>query len=169
MPGSFRLPDHELWRMVAFVKQLGRQGASDPVTGEAKAGETLYRKHGCAQCHAISGQGSHFGPDLTDVGAKRAVRHLRQSLADPNADIPIEYRTVTVTTSAGQTVSGIHLNEDEYSVHLRDPAGNLRSFLKSEAKEVRIPPQSLMPAYASLSKTDLENLVAYLASLGARQ
>jgi len=41
-----------------------------------------------------------------------------------------------VTDLTGKTTGGIHLNEDEYSVHLRDTAGNLRSFMKSELKEM---------------------------------
>ena len=72
---------------------------------------------------------------------------------------------MTVTDAKGTTTSGIHLNEDEYSVHLRDLAGNLRSFMKSELKEIKLPRQSLMPAYPALTAADLENLVAYLASL----
>jgi putative heme-binding domain-containing protein len=164
MPGAFNLPDHEIWRMVGHVKRLNRQGGSDPVTGDAVAGAAVYRKLACATCHTIDGEGGFLGPDLTDVGAKRAARHLRESIVNPAADIPIEYRTVEVTPLSGGAVRGIHLNEDEYSVHLRDLDGNLRSFLKREVRSVALPRESVMPAYASLAKTDLENLVAYMAS-----
>jgi putative heme-binding domain-containing protein len=169
MPGSFSMPDHEVWRMVAFVKQLGKQGASDPVTGDAAAGSVIYQKSGCSACHTINGQGGLLGPDLTDVGAKRSVRHLRESVVNPNADIPLDYRSVTVATAAGAEIGGIHLNEDEYSIHLRDRNGNLRSFLKSELRSVKLPRESMMPAYPSIAKQDLENLVAYLSSLDGKQ
>lgn len=165
MPGAFGLPDLEIWRMVGHVQQLGRQGASDPITGNAAAGAIVYQENGCAPCHSINGQGGFQGPDLSDIGAKRAVRHLRESILNPSTDIPLDYRSVAVTTLTGQSISGIHLNEDEYSVHLRDLSGNLRSLMKSELKDIKLPRQSLMPAYTSLSKTDLENLVAYLGSL----
>ena len=49
MPGAFSLPDVEVWRMVAYVKQLGRQGAPEPITGDARAGAGVYQKNGCAQ------------------------------------------------------------------------------------------------------------------------
>jgi putative heme-binding domain-containing protein len=169
MPGAFNLPAIEVWRLVAYVKQLSRQGAADPVTGDAAAGAIVYRNTGCAQCHTIGGQGGFFGPDLTEVGAKRAARHLRESIVNPGADIPLDYRAVEVTTRAGKKISGIHLNEDEYSVHLRDLGGELRSFLKSELRDVQLPRQSLMPAYPSLPQADLDNLVAYLASLRPRR
>ena len=165
MPGAPNLLDMEVWRMVAYVQQLGRQGASDPSPGDAAAGAVVYARNGCAQCHTIDRQGGVLGPDLTDIGGRRAVRHLRQSIVDPNADISPDYRSVTVTDARGASTGGIHLNEDEYSVHLRDIARNLRSFMKSELKEITLPRQSLMPAYAALPPADLENLVAYLSSL----
>ena len=165
MPGSFNLPEADVWRLVAYVQQLGRQGASDVSPGDPSAGALVYGKNGCATCHRIDTQGGFFGPDLTDVGVKRATRYLRESIVDPSADIPLDYRPVSVIDRSGTTISGIHLNEDEYSIHLRDLSGNLRSFMKSDVAEIALPRQSLMPAYASLSSTDLENLVAYLSSL----
>jgi len=170
MPGALNLPDHEIWRMVAYVQQLGRRGAPEAVSGDVTAGALVFQKTGCGTCHSIDGKGGYLGQDLTDVGAKRAVWHLRESILNPDSDIPLDYRPVTVTTKAGQGISGIHLNEDEYSVHLRDLAGNLRSFQKSELQDVKLPRKSLMPSYATLPRSDLEDLVAYLASLrpGAR-
>jgi putative heme-binding domain-containing protein len=154
-----------VWRMVAYVKQLGQQGTPDPVTGDVAVGSIVYQKNGCAQCHTIGGQGGHLGPDLTDVAAKRAVRHIRESIVNPGKDIPLDYRSVIVSTTGGKSISGIHLNEDEYSVHLRDMNGHLRSFMKTELKAIKLPAQSLMTAYAALSKKDLDDLVAYLHSL----
>jgi putative heme-binding domain-containing protein len=165
MPGAGNLLDSEVWRIVGYVQQLGRQGVLEPALGDVTAGATVYQKSGCATCHRIDGLGGFSGPDLSDVGTKRATRYLRESIVDPNADVPLDYRAVSVITRAGTTVTGIHLNEDEYSVHLRDVTGTLSSFMKSELKEITLLRQSLMPAYASLSSADLENLVAYLGSL----
>jgi len=165
MPGAFNLPEMEIWRMVGYVQQLGRQGASDPSPGDAKAGAVVYERSGCAQCHTIEGRGAFVGPDLSDIGARRAVRYLRESIVEPNADVPLDFRSITVTDAKGTSTSGIHLNEDEYSVHLRDLSGNLRSFMKKELADVTLPRQSMMPAYGALSPADLENLVAYLGSL----
>jgi putative heme-binding domain-containing protein len=169
MPGTFNYPELEVWRMVAYVRQLGRQGTPEPATGVPAAGELVYQKNGCASCHSIDGKGSSLGPDLSDIGAKRAVRHLRESLIEPSADIPLDYRSVEVISITGKSSSGIHLNEDEYSIHLRDLKGDLRTFMKRELKAIKLPRESLMPDYASLSKDDLENLVGYLSSLGQKR
>lgn len=169
MPGAFSLPEMEVWRIVAHVQQLGRRGAPDPVLGDPSAGAAVYDKNACATCHTVNGKGSYVAPDLTDVGAKRAIRHIRESITDPSADIPLDYRSVTVIDKAGRTTSGIHLNEDEYSVHLRELTGTLRSFMKSELSQITLPRQSLMPSYSALPKKDLEDLVAYLNSLRPEQ
>ena len=165
MPGAFNLPEIEIWRMVGFVQQLGRQGATEQSSGDAAAGADVYQKNACSTCHTIGGQGGFLGPDLTDVGAKRALRYIRESIVDPSADISFDYRPVEVIDRTGKSVTGVHLNEDEYSIHLRDLSGNLRSFMKTDLKEIKLPRQSLMPAYASLPAGDLENLVAYLGTL----
>jgi putative heme-binding domain-containing protein len=164
MPGAFSLQDSEIWRLVAYVQQLGRQGAPETSAGDPAAGAAVYARHACAQCHTIGAGGGFLGPDLTDIGNRRALRHLRQSIVDPSADIPLDYRPVVVTDAGGAAISGIHLNEDEYSIHLRELNGNLRSFMKRELKDISLPRQSLMPAYP-LPSAELENLVTYLASL----
>lgn len=162
MPPAPRLPDHEISRMAAWVAQLGRQQAADEkVTGDAEIGAALYKKHACAQCHTLHGVGGFLGPDLTGIGPQRSVRHLRESMVNPGAEIPLDYRTVAITTAKGDRLTGIHLNEDEYSLQMRDPASRLRVFLKSELREVSYPRQSLMPAYA-LAKAEQDHLIAFL-------
>lgn len=169
MPGTFNSPEADIWRMVAHVQQLGRQGLpAESVTGDAAAGALVYEDNRCGLCHSIDGKGGFLGPDLSDIGAKRALWHLRQSLLEPSADIPLDYRTVEVISAAGKN-RGIHLNEDEYSVHMREGNGNLRSFMKSEINEIKLPGVSLMPAYTALPKDELENLVAYLSSLRGKR
>jgi SAM-dependent methyltransferase len=63
-------------------------------------------------------------------------------------------------------VEGIQLNEDDISLQLRDPAGNPRSFLKSNLKEVSREERSLMPSFATrLSAAEIDHLVAFLRTL----
>ena len=113
----------------------------------------------------IAGKGLDVGPDLTFVGRQRSLQHLRDSIINPSADIPLNYTTVLVTTLNDEKIKGIHLNEDDYSIQLRDLAGNTRSFLKSELREFMYDRDSLMPPYGSLSPVELDNLIAYLKSV----
>ena len=89
-----------------YVQQLGRRGAPEPSSGDATAGAAVYEKPAARNCHTIDAEGGLLGPDLTDIGAKRAVRHLRQSIVDPNADIPLDYRSVSVTPPRGRPSAG---------------------------------------------------------------
>ena len=162
-----RGPDQEIWRLVAFVKRLGSQGLSEKAPGDASAGKVVYdTKGGCAGCHSVNNKGGIIGPDLTEVGRRRSLKVLEESLVAPEADRPLKYRGIRVVTASGETITGIRLNEDDYSIQLRDMSGNLRAFLKDTLKEIRRDKPSLMPAYGSaLNKKEIEDLVAYLSSL----
>lgn len=170
MPGS-RLSEGEVWKIVAFMRRLAQAGAEEKAPGDPQAGRIVYEgKGGCAQCHVVHGQGGNLGPALGEIGLRRALKFLRESLLDPGAHIADNYRTVTVTTRKAEQIAGIRLNEDDYSIQVRDTRDDLRSFLKSEVKEVKKENRSLMPPYGTLlSATEMENLVAYLSSLRGKQ
>lgn len=135
---------------------------ADPAPGRA----ILEGKGGCLECHSIGNRGGVLAPDLSDIGAKRDAGSLRLSLVDPDAEIEPEYVTIVATTSRGERVEGVRLNEDDFSIQLRDASANLRSFLKAEMKGLTRELRSLMPSYAAkLNDDELAHLVRYLSSL----
>ena len=134
--------------------------------GDAQAGRAVFEKQGCLACHVAGNQGGALGPDLTDIAVLRSPESLRLALTDPDAEIPTGYATITVVTRKSDEIRGIRLNEDDYSLQIRDTGGNPRSFLKSDLQDVRRDMHSLMPSYATrLSQTEIDDLVAYLVSL----
>jgi cytochrome c oxidase cbb3-type subunit III len=167
--GPVRATDEEIWKVVAFVKRIGSQGLLEKASGDPAAGHVVYEKSGCGNCHRIDRDGGALGPELTDIGRRRGLKFLAESLARPEADIPISYRGVQVVLKSGQTVSGIRLNRDDLSIQMRDTRGNLRSFLMENVQEVRYDKPSLMPAYASMNPKDFDDVVAYLSSLKGAQ
>ena len=167
--GPVRATDEEIWKVVAFVKRIGSQGLLEKASGDPAAGHVVYEKSGCGNCHRINRDGGALGPELTDIGRRRGLKFLAESLARPEADIPISYRGVQVVLKSGQTVSGIRLNRDDLSIQVRDTRGNLRSFLMENVQEVRYDKPSLMPAYASMNPKDFDDVVAYLSSLKGAQ
>ncbi len=168
MPPSFSQTDQEIWRLVAFVQQLGSGGGETEVfRGDATVGKGVFANQSCGVCHMIDGEGSDFGPDLSQAGV-RTPRYLKESILNPDADVPVTYHSVSVVTSAGATVRGIFIGEDEYSIQLRDMKGSPRSFLKTQLREVQHEASSLMPAF-TMPSTDLDNLVAYLSSLKGKR
>lgn len=169
MPAS-RVSDEEVWKLVAYVQRLGSRGLAEKAPGNSEAGKAIYANAGCSGCHRIAQDGRDLGPDLTDIGRRRGLKFLEESIVKPDAYVPNSYRGIVVVLRSGSTVSGIRLNEDDLSVQLRDLSGNLRSYLKENIKEMRRDKPSVMPSYEStLDKKDLGDLVAYLNSLKGEQ
>ena len=165
---AFEFEKDELERLVAYVRTLSAsagKGNAGPVAGDVTKGRQVYERSGCAGCHRVGSEGSVFGPELTRIGAGRSAEYIRESIVNPSSDIPEEYAGVTVITRDGKRIAGVRVNEDTFSVQLRDASQKFRMFQKEEVQQVTREAKSLMPAYSSLSHDDLQNLLAYLDSL----
>ena len=163
---AFEFEKEELDRLVAYILTLsGSAGKAAPVAGDPIKGRQIYQGSGCASCHRIGMEGSVYGPELTRVGAGRSPEYIRESIVNPSADIPEEYAGVTVITKDGHRITGVRLNEDTFTVQVRDASQNFQMFQKDEIQQVIPEPKSLMPPYNSLDKNDLQNLLAYLDTL----
>lgn len=178
MPSS-QLPPPQLAQLAAFVKSLGSL-PPERVPGDATRGAALYAGRGaCATCHTLRGEGRAFGPDLTTIGRLRSAAHLRRSLTEPAAEVPqssVPYRSdvslpenflfIRATTRDGHTVAGTRLNEDAFSIQLREPSGAIHSFFKADLAALHKDRGfSPMPAYGEVfTATELDDLVAFLVS-----
>jgi cytochrome c oxidase cbb3-type subunit 3 len=167
MPDFWQFNDREVWQVAGYVRSLGRT-AVVPLAGDPARGRALYEsKGGCSTCHIIRGAGSSLGPELTEIGAQRNAEYLREAVVKPGASVPPKFLVVSVTTRDGTTVRGIRANEDTFTIQLRDAAGRFHSFRKSDLTQLKKEfHTSLMPSYdATLTPTELDDLVAYLAGL----
>jgi putative heme-binding domain-containing protein len=167
MPGSWALTDDEVRLVVAYVRSLGRVETTK-LPGDPANGKRLYETKGaCASCHIIHGEGASIGPELTRVGGSRSPDYLRKALTDPGADTPDGYLVIRVTTRDGKTLRGVRVNEDSFTIQLRDAANQYRSFRKADLKELKKEfGASTMPNYKdSMTATEIDDLVAYLSNL----
>jgi putative heme-binding domain-containing protein len=166
MPAAWQLSPREVAGVAAYVRSLGTVAAV-PLPGDAARGAQTYAKQGCAGCHIIEGHGSGFGPELTGIGARRSADYLRESLTQPAAAFPEDFLLLEAVTADLRTVRGIRLNEDSFTVQLKDARQAFHSFRKADLRELRkLFHESPMPSYASaLSAAELDDLVAYLAGL----
>jgi len=178
MPAARRTPT-EIALLVSWLRQLGRR-PREALAGDARRGEALYfGKGACQTCHLLRGRGGALGPDLSDVGLRRGASYLRLSLVQPEAAVPrafSPYRAdvslaqnflqVRVVTRAGVALTGVRLNEDTFSIQLRDAANQIHSFWKSELRELHKDwGRSPMPSYeAAFAPAELDDLVAFLAA-----
>ena len=105
------------------------------------------------------------GPDLSAVGLRRGASCLYRSITAPGAEVPDNFNVyrkvisvpdnylfVLIETATGEKYSGIRMNEDTFSIQLRDTRDRLMSFRKSDlSKIVKRWGFSPMPSYAGVS------------------
>ena len=167
MPASWLVPKR-LWQVVAFVRSLSGTEAPSSIRGDVSRGQDLFRgKGGCLQCHRVGREGGFAGPDLSTVGSRRSPEHLKASIVTPEEEISLDYRIATVSLSnGGVATTGYVRNEDRHYLLLLDLEGKLRTFEKSGLQKVAKDRRSMMQSYEGVfDDADLEDLVAYLASL----
>jgi hypothetical protein len=104
------------------------------------------------------------------VGQRHSAAEIRESVANPDAVVPSENWSVAATATAGATVRGIRLNEDTFSLQLRDDRGRLVSLLKRDLKSFEVIRRSPMPSFASkLNGTQMDDVIAFLIGAGRQQ
>jgi cytochrome c oxidase cbb3-type subunit 3 len=179
MPGT-RMTDTERLQLVLYVRGL-KTGRTAAAEGDRSAGERLFwGKADCGRCHTVGSRGGRMGPDLTEIALRRSPAHLRATILDPAANIPDSftfYRRVVfmpdnfvqvrVVTRAGATILGLRIDEDAFTIQLRDTAGHLYSFRKDELRQlVKEWGKTPMPSYRGvLNETQMQDLVSYLSTL----
>ncbi|MBZ5693885.1 MAG: c-type cytochrome [Acidobacteriia bacterium] len=181
MPPVSSINDMRVWQVVAYVRTLGEMGPTEAAKGDPANGKRVYGANGCALCHTIEVQGGGVGPQLTAIGRSRAPKYLHDFLLDPGKNPPPDmtlperaankgYLLVHVVTRDGKDMTGIRVNEDTYTLVLKDVSGKFYSFDKAKLKTIENQPgKTVMPSYGHLSASDLDDLVAYLASLKGAQ
>ncbi len=168
MPAAWWMNEQEAVQVAYFVRSLGRIASTIKIAGSIPAGKEVFLgKGGCAGCHIAEGAGGSMGPDLSLIGARRSPAHLRESILEPGKAVPEGFLALTVVDAAGNKIRCIRVNEDTFTIQVRNMAGKILSFRKSELREIHKDfGASPMPSYAGrLAEPDVDNLVAYLASL----
>jgi putative heme-binding domain-containing protein len=163
---AHNMTQREIWQIAAYVRVLGAS-SEDRATGDAARGRAIFSGKGrCLQCHAVGTEGGTAGPSLSDVGRRRGPGFLRSKLSDSTGNVPDDFRTVQVATRDGRKLSGVRLNEDSWSIQLRDLTGSLHSFWKQDLTDIQVVRKTPMPSYGNvLEQQELDDLVAYLSGL----
>jgi cytochrome c oxidase cbb3-type subunit III len=177
MPRVRRFTDAELHQIAGFVHSLS-QTAGIASVGTPDNGRAVYQRLGCSSCHIVAGEGGDFGPELTNIGARRAPAYLRQAIVDPGAALPqgapipgrgfSEFLPVRVVMRDGRAVSGVRVNEDSFTIQVKDAGSKLYSFRKADVQQVdKQFGKSMMPEFKTkVTASELDDLVAYLSGLG---
>ena len=163
---AFGINPREVWQLITYLRSLSVGRGAEKAKGDPERGAKVFEKSGCSGCHIIDGAGGVLGPDLTTVGARRSLGELHRSLTDPDETVANDYWSVRIKRAGAPDITGIRLNEDTYSLQIRDDSGRLRSVPKSGGQTAELIRTSPMPSFKDkLSAADLDDLIAWLASL----
>lgn len=156
----------EIWQISAYVRSLGRSDR-ESIRGDAARGAALAEgKGGCLQCHVMKGRGGLLGPPLDDIGLRRSAAYLRTKLVNPQADLSADFALVQLKTKRGEALTGVRLNEDTWSIQMRDMSNRLHSFWKTDLAQFTTEHRTLMPSYkGALDDREIDDLLTYLTGL----
>ena len=165
MPPNPTMSRDQALRVVEYLRSMG-EGRETVADGDARRGRMLFEGKGeCRDCHAVRGEGSRVGPDLTRIGLVRRTGELERSLLEPEAEVQPENRFYKVTPKSGAAVVGRLLNRDTYTVQLIDLDERLRSFKIADLREHGFGDTPMPPARDKLSTQEIADVVSYLSSL----
>lgn len=166
MPGAWQLHETEVTAVAAYVRALGAV-PPEVLPGDAARGAKLYQAKGCGGCHMVAGKGEGFGPELSEIGARRNGAYLKQVLQLPASLLPDGFLYLEAVPVSGEPLRGVRVNEDSFTLQIKDAGGRFHSLMKTKLREVRrLRGQTPMPSYQdALSAAELDDLVAFLASL----
>jgi quinoprotein glucose dehydrogenase len=146
--------------------------------GDAQRGKTIFMTRSdleCVRCHKVKSPGAEpvggdVGPELSDVGRRETRAYLLESIANPNKQIAKGFESVVLATSDGKVQTGILRAEDEKTVQLVTAEGKPISVPKDSIEERGRGPSAMPDDLArKLSKTDLRDLIEFLADLKGRR
>lgn len=146
----------------AFRVGLGRGG-------DLRRGRMVFAQNPtaeCSRCHAIRGQGSDVGPDLTRIGAALTRDQLVESLIAPSARVAPGYGIVSLSLKDGTRVDGIVRSEtDAHVTMLVGTPGVEQRIAKADIADRSDPVSAMPPLGLLLEPREVRDLVEFLAAL----
>ena len=172
MPPFAGLGEKRLAEILSYLRVLQGKRDTPIALADAANGKNLFEgKGGCAECHMILGAGGFLGPDLSNYGATHSPNEIRNAIVSADARPGARKGLAQATTKDGRQISGLVRNEDNFSVQLQARDGTFHMLEKSGLSQLTVDSAPLMPGdYGTkLNSSELDQLVAYLLSVGGRK
>jgi putative heme-binding domain-containing protein len=175
------MTDEEIWQIITYIRSVEVKSPAKPAGSATFGKELFFGDANCSLCHMVAGKGGRVGPELTAVGGSRTresiidsvrnpSRRLAWGLTESTKEFAQEYETITVVTADGKEIKGVALNEDSFSVQMMDSSEQIYLLEKEKLRSFKKSRESMMPKYNPdvLSDKDLDDIVAYLVSVGTK-
>ena len=136
--------------------------------GDPINGKSLFLGHtaaSCSKCHALKQTDKQIGPSLEGIAERLTRTELLESMLDPQAKVTLGYGIQTLALEDGRSVVGTQLDETAQQITLKNTDSKVETFDKSEIRSMTAPIGAMPTMKGIVSKRDLRDLVAYLATL----
>ena len=136
--------------------------------GDPDVGEALFLGHplaACSKCHALKDVDKQVGPSLQGIASRHPRSYLLHSIIDPQATVVPGYGVVTLALNNGNSVVGTLMGEDADAVEVKLPDGRVEKYARTAISSKSEPLSTMPDVKAILTKRELRDLVAYLATL----
>ena len=138
--------------------------------GNANRGAAMFEKAGCVKCHRFDERGDSVGPDLTNIAKRFQRKEILESILYPSQVISDQFATQTISTTDGQTISGMVSPVGDGSLIVLQSDGKKMKLTKDEIDEIVRSKKSSMPEglLNVLTLEEVGDLFAYLTRRHAR-
>jgi putative heme-binding domain-containing protein len=149
--------------LLAFLTRGGGR------SGDARRGRAVFEKAQCIKCHKYGRDGEGVGPDLTTLSKRFQRVDVLESIVYPSKVISDQYRSTTLTTKKGQTVTGLAAVQGD-AVTVLQSDGTKVTLKKGDVEQQFASLVSVMPERLldPLSKQEIADLFAFLESEPAK-
>lgn len=65
-------------------RQVPKLTHSENITDAVRAGQDVWHKYNCVNCHTLFGEGAYYAPDLTKIAQLRGEQYLQAYMRDPS-------------------------------------------------------------------------------------
>ncbi len=137
------------------------------LVGNAERGAEVFEEATCLDCHVVNGNGTTYGPDLSEIGSKLSKAGVYEAILDPSGGVAPQFRLEYLHLDDGQEVFGFVEDESGPFIRLRTEGGIVDEIPKARVTDRRVSSVSAMPddLQEQLSVDDLVDLVEYVVEL----
>ncbi len=154
-------PSEITQRYFARIQAATAAGGGDP-----GAGAVVYEDN-CIECHALNGEGSDLGPDLSAISG-RGLKFLADAILRPAKALTEGYETYVVVENDGRQTIGLKTRDDDTEIDITKATGEVITIAKADIKEISLDPlKSVMPDDLSEAMTvkDYQDVLSFLLLL----
>jgi putative heme-binding domain-containing protein len=154
------------------VQKLGANIKAEAILalqGDAASGRKIFFQEGvqCSRCHRINGEGTDFGPDLSQIAKKYDRPQILENILFPSKIIEPNFIAYSIETKDDLSYSGLILKRTADEIVLKDSTAKEIHLRAGDVKSVQAQSLSVMPELLlqALTVQNVADLLEYLSSL----